>query len=159
MWESLAVCDYCAEFQPALWPTDRVARAHARSISAEMHAGFRELRMAMWMNLGRDFAGLGRTAGALQDIARIEALWADTRARFGAGGKFLFGTAFGAADAMFAPVVARLLSWKPQLSADSEAYCAAVRVIPWWRSGTMMQRPSRGNGYLMITKRPRLRSP
>ena len=115
---------------PSLWPADRVARAHARSISAEMHAGFRELRMAMWMNLGRDFAGLGRTPGALKDIARIEALWAETRARFGDGGPFLFGASFGAADAMFAPVVARFLGWKPELTAESAAYCAAVRAHP-----------------------------
>jgi glutathione S-transferase len=130
VWESLAICDYCAELEPSLWPRDRVARAHARSIAAEMHAGFRDLRSAMWMNLGRDFAGLGGTPGALHDIARIEALWAETRSRFGAGGPFLFGPAFGAADAMFAPVVARFLSWKPKISADSAAYCAAVRAHP-----------------------------
>ncbi|MBN8899928.1 MAG: glutathione S-transferase family protein, partial [Rhodospirillales bacterium] len=121
VWESLAICDYCAELAPGLWPEDRVARAHARSISAEMHAGFRELRMAMWMNLGRDFAGLGRTPGALADIARIETVWAETRAQFGAGGPFLFGPTFGAADAMYAPVVARFLSWKPELSAGSQS--------------------------------------
>jgi len=71
VWESIAVCGYCAEHAPALWPEDRIARAHARSIAAEMHAGFRELRQAMWMNLGRDFAGHGRTPGALANIARI----------------------------------------------------------------------------------------
>ncbi|HBK07153.1 MAG TPA: glutathione S-transferase [Acetobacteraceae bacterium] len=130
VWESLAICDYCAELAPGLWPEDRVARAQARSIAAEMHAGFRELRMAMWMNLGRDFGGLGRSAGALKDIARIEAVWAETRARFGEGGPFLFGAAFGAADAMFAPVVARFLSWKPEISAASAAYCSAVRAHP-----------------------------
>lgn len=130
VWESLAICDYCAEFEPALWPADRVARAHARSIAAEMHAGFRELRMAMWMNLGRDFSGFGRTQEALQDIARIEALWADTRGRFGGGGPFLFGPKLGAADAMFAPVVARFLGWRPTISAETEAYCAAVRGHP-----------------------------
>jgi glutathione S-transferase len=130
VWESLAICDYCAEFEPSLWPADRVARAQARSIAAEMHAGFRELRMAMWMNLGRDFSGRGRTPGALRDIARIEALWADTRIRFGAGGPYLFGAAFGAADAMFAPVVARFLGWKPDVSSDTAAYCAAVRNHP-----------------------------
>jgi glutathione S-transferase len=138
VWESLAICDYCAELQPALWPADRAARAHARSISAEMHAGFRELRMAMWMNLGRDFSGLGRTPGALRDIARIEALWAETRARFGGGGPFLFGAAFGAADAMFAPVVARFLSWKPEVSFETTAYCAAVRaheLVAEWYDG------------------------
>jgi glutathione S-transferase len=136
IWESLAICDYCAEFHPSLWPIDRVARAHARSIGAEMHAGFRELRMAMWMNLGRDFSGLGRTPGALSDIGRVEALWADTRARFGAGGPFLFGAEFNAADAMFAPVVARFLGWKPDISTASAAYCAAVRghplVMEWY---------------------------
>ncbi|WP_158931354.1 glutathione S-transferase family protein [Acidisphaera sp. S103] len=130
VWESMAVCDYCAEVAPGLWPADRVARAHARSISAEMHAGFRELRMAMWMNLGRDFSGLGRTPGALADIARVEALWAETRARFGGGGPFLFGASFGAADAMYAPVVARFLSWKPEVSAETSAYCSAVRAHP-----------------------------
>ena len=127
VWESLAICDYCAEFAPALWPADRVARAHARSVAAEMHAGFRDLRSAMWMNLGRDFSGLGRTPGALNDIARIEALWTDTRARFGADGPFLFGAAFGAADAMFAPVVARFLGWGVEGSAETAAYCSAVR--------------------------------
>lgn len=130
VWESLAICDYCAEIAPELWPEDRIPRAHARSISAEMHSGFRELRMAMWMNLGRDFAGKGRTAGALADIARIEALWADTRARFGSSGPYLFGYEFNAADAMFAPAVARFLTWKPELSPATLDYCNAVRNHP-----------------------------
>jgi glutathione S-transferase len=130
VWESLAICDYCAEQRPGLWPADRVARAHARSISAEMHAGFRDLRMSMWMNLGRDFSGLGRTPAALADIARIEAIWGETRARFGAGGRFLFGAEPGAADAMFAPVVARFLGWRPVISSETSAYCAAVRSHP-----------------------------
>lgn len=137
IWESLAICEYCAEQAPGLWPEDRIARAHARAIASEMHAGFRGLRSSMWMNLGRDFSPLGRTQEALADIARIEALWADTRARFGAGGPFLFGATFGAADAMFAPVVARFLSWKPVLKPETQAYCAAVRAHPlvdeWYR--------------------------
>src|ERR1700722_5642592 len=82
VWESLSVCEYCAEVTPALWPADRAARAHARSIAGEMHAGFLGLRQAMWMNLGRDFAGRGRTAAALADIARIEAVWAAALERF-----------------------------------------------------------------------------
>lgn len=130
VWESLAICDYCAEFAPALWPADRIARAHARSISAEMHAGFRDLRQAMWMNLGRDFAGLGRTPGALADIAHIERQWAETRRLYGTGGPYLFGAEFTAADAMYAPVVARFLSWKPDLTDASHAYCTAVRAHP-----------------------------
>ena len=130
VWESLAICEYCAEIDPALWPADRIARAHARAIAAEMHAGFRGLRQNMWMNLGRDFSGLGRVPDALADIARIEALWADTRARFGMGGPFLFGAAFTAADAMFAPVVARFLGWRPDLSAATRLYMDAVRAFP-----------------------------
>jgi len=130
VWESLAVCDYCAEFEPSLWPAGRVARAHAKSIAAEMHAGFRGLRQDMWMNLGRDYSGLGGTPEALSDIARIEALWAEARHRFGAGGPYLFGAAFTAADVMYAPVVTRFLTWRPRISAESAAYVAAVRAHP-----------------------------
>ncbi|MGH7153660.1 MAG: glutathione S-transferase [Acetobacteraceae bacterium] len=135
-WESLSILEYCAEQAPALWPRDRAARAHARSIAAEMHAGFTGLRGAMWMNLGRNFAGLGRTPEALADIARIEAMWAETRRRFASGGPYLFGAAFGAADAMYAPVVTRFLTWQPELSAETTAYCRAVRehklVAAWY---------------------------
>ena len=143
VWESLAICEYCAEQAPALWPSDPIARAQARSVSAEMHAGFAALREAMWMNLGADFAGRGRTPGALADIARIEALWTEARAR--SGGPFLFGAAFTAADAMFAPVVARFLTWRPELSADSLAYCAAVRAHPLvaaWYDAAAREPPS-----------------
>ncbi len=131
IWELLAIVEYCAEQAP-LWPADRAARAHARAIAAEMHAGFAALRQAMWMNIGADFAvraaGCGRTAAALADIARIEALWATTRARF--GDRFLFGADFTGADVMYAPVVARFLTWRPELSEGTRAYCAAVRAHP-----------------------------
>ena len=130
VWESLPICEYCAEVIPSLWPQDRIARAHARAIAGQMHSGFRELRIAMWMNLGRDFAGHGRTPGALVDIAAIEAVWADTRTRFGPSGPFLFGADFTAADAMYAPVVARFLTWQPAISAATRAYCDAVRAHP-----------------------------
>ncbi len=130
VWESLALCEYCAEHRPALWPASRNARAHARSIAAEMHAGFRALRLAMPMNLGRDdFAGLGHTPEALADVARIDAIWAETHAAYGQDGEFLFGP-FSAADAMYAPVVARLLTYQPTLSVTAQAYCAAVRRHP-----------------------------
>jgi len=128
VWESLAIAEYCAEIAPALWPAERVARAHARSIASEMHAGFRALRMAMPMNLGRTFPGLGRTPEALADIARVEAIWAECLALH--GGPFLFGRSFGLADAMYAPVVTRFLTWQPELSAASRAYCDAVRAHP-----------------------------
>ncbi len=96
-----------------------------------MHAGFRALRMAMPMNLGRDdYAGIGHTAEALADVARVDAIWSGTRAAYGEGGPYLFGAAFGAADAMFAPVVARLLTYRPALSEVARAYCEAVRAHP-----------------------------
>jgi glutathione S-transferase len=141
IWESLAIAEYCAELSPGLWPAETRARAHARAISAEMHSGFRGLRQAMWMNLGAEFssavAGRNRTPEALSDIARIEALWADTRARFGAGGPFLFGATFTIADVMYAPVVTRFLTWAPELTEASRAYVAAVRAHPlvdrWYR--------------------------
>ena len=130
IWETLAICEYCAEKEPSLWPEGLAARTRARVISAEMHAGFRGLRAAMPMVLGADKAGLGRTAEALADIAVIEARWRETRAEFAEGGPFLFGAAFGAADAMFAPVVTRLLTWLPEIAADTRAYCDAVRAHP-----------------------------
>lgn len=135
LWESIAIAEYCAESSRAMWPADRVARAHARSIAAEMHAGFRALRIAMPMNLGRSFPGRGRTPESLADIARVEAIWAEALAAH--GGPFLFGKAFTIPDAMFAPVVTRFLTWQPELSAVSRGYCEAVRASPlvdqWYR--------------------------
>lgn len=130
VWETLAICEYCAEIEPALWPAGRAARTRARVVSAEMHAGFRSLRVAMPMVLNKTAAGAGQTPESLADVARIEALWRETRAEFGAGGPFLFGAALNAADAMFAPVVARLLCYQPPLAADTRAYCDAVRAHP-----------------------------
>jgi glutathione S-transferase len=130
IWETLAIAEYCAELAPGLWPGDRLARAHARAIAAEMHAGFHGLRAAMPMSLFRQAEGAGRTPGALADIRRIDALWRETKARFGAGGPFLFGAAFGNADAMYAPVVARFLTYRPELTAAALAYCEAVRAHP-----------------------------
>ena len=127
IWDSLAIVEYCAEIAPHLWPADRAARAVARAVSAEMHSSYRDLRLAMPMCLGCSHPGQGRTPGALANIARIEQLWADARAHF--GGQFLFGD-FGAADAMFAPVVARFAIYRPALSLATEAYCASVRAHP-----------------------------
>jgi glutathione S-transferase len=135
VWESLAIAEYCAEFKANLWPRDRTARAHARSIASEMHAGFRGLRMAMPMNLGREFPGHGRNPDSLADIARIEAIWAEALGLY--GGPFLMGGDFGLVDAMYAPVVARFLTWKPEIALLTQAYCDAVRAHPlvdrWYR--------------------------
>ncbi len=128
VWESLAIVEYCAEHAPGMWPAAPVPRALARSVAAEMHAGFRELRMAMPFNAGLEFPGMRRTEGALADIARIEALWAECLSI--SGGPYLFGSGFGAADAMYAPVVGRFLTWQPELAAGSLAYMEAVREHP-----------------------------
>jgi glutathione S-transferase len=130
IWETIAIAEYCAEFAPALWPGDRLARAHARAIAAEMHAGFRALRIAMPMNLGRTYAGLGQNPESLADIARIDRLWNATRAQYGAEGPYLFGETFNAADAMYAPVVTRFLTFGVPLSETAQAYCHAVRAQP-----------------------------
>ena len=125
VWDSLAIAEYCAEAKPELWPVDRVKRAAARSISAEMHAGFGALRKAMPMNLGRD-RQTAASADVTADIARIEAIWRAART----GSQFLYQGHFGAADAMYAPVVARFLSYRPELAADTRDYCHAVRQHP-----------------------------
>jgi glutathione S-transferase len=128
IWESLAILEYCAEIQPALWPADPVRRARARSIAAEMHAGFRALRIAMPMTILNTFPSQQSSTEVLADIARIEAIWRDALEE--SGGPFLFGTGFGAADAMFAPVACRFLTWQPELSATGQAYVQAVRAHP-----------------------------
>lgn len=128
VWESSAICEYCAERAPGLWPGDCVVRAHARSLSGEMHAGFRGLRSAMFFNAACEFPGAGRTAEALADIARIEAAWAEALGAY--GGPYLFGRDFTLADAMFAPVAGRFLTWKPEITARSRAYVEAVRAHP-----------------------------
>jgi glutathione S-transferase len=136
VWDSLAICEYVAELAPeaGLWPADPAARAVARSVSAEMHSGFVSLRTTMPMNLRSDRKGKGMTEATAADIARIEALWADARARFGspAGGPFLFG-AFTIADAMFAPVVTRLETYGAPVSPESRAYMDAVLALPAMR--------------------------
>jgi len=126
VWESLAIGEYCAELEPALWPADRIVRARARSIAAEMHASFRALRIAMPMNCGRENRPLagGIPPDVAADLARIEAIWA------AAEGPYLFGDDFTVADAMFAPVVSRLISYAVPMQGASLAYRDAVRAHP-----------------------------
>lgn len=128
IWETLAIIEYLAETCPdaGLWPTDPAARAQARAVSAEMHAGFAPLRTHMPMDLRGAYPGQGRGPGVEADVARIVKIWTQCRARFGAGGDFLFG-AFGAADAMFAPVVGRLRTF----GVDLPEVCAAYRDAVW----------------------------
>lgn len=131
VWESLAICEYVAEKQPQrrLWPTHPAARAHARAVSCEMHAGFAALRQHMNMNCRRHLPGKGRTPEALKDIERILALWNDCRQRFGEGGDFLFGR-FSIADAMYAPVVLRFVTYAVDLDPVAAAYVQAITTLP-----------------------------
>ena len=121
-----------------LWPADLSARAHARAISSEIHAGFADLRRAMWMNTRKRFPGKGRTPEALADVARICAIWREAQQRYGAGGPFLYGKTMTMADAMYAPVVCRFVTWEPELPADAKAYVTAVwdhPLLQEWRRG------------------------
>ena len=129
VWDSLSICEYLAEKHPGLWPQDPAARALARSVSAEMHSGFANLRAKMSMNIRKRYPGLGRTPESLADVARIVSLWSDCRARYGKGGRFLFG-AFSIADAMYAPVVLRFRTYEVELPADCRAYSDAVLALP-----------------------------
>ena len=132
--ESLAIVEFVAETHPdlAIWPRDRAARALARAISSEMHAGFMKLRQACPTNFRRRPKAIPLDAGVRADVDRIEAIWADARARFGQGGPFLFG-AFSAADAMYAPVVNRLDAYAIPVTPASRAYMEAVMALPSWR--------------------------
>jgi glutathione S-transferase len=131
VWDSLAICEYVAERHPELqlWPAAGAARAVARSVSAEMHAGFQHLRSNMGMNCRGRFPGLGRTVEVAGEIERIQRLWADCRARFGGTQPFLFGP-FSIADAMFAPVVLRFRTYQVQLNPVCREYADAVLGLP-----------------------------
>jgi len=133
VWETLAILEYLADKLPAarLWPADAAARAHARAVASEMHAGFAPLRRACPMNMWRPVMPHALTPEVKADVARIDALWADCRSRFGGGGKFLFG-AFGAVDAMYAPVVSRFHTYGIEVGAASRAYMAAMMALPAW---------------------------
>jgi glutathione S-transferase len=121
VWDSLAIGEYLADKFPGsgLWPAAPAHRAHARSVSAEMHAGFVELRTHMPMNVRSRYPGRGRTAAVAADIARIGEIWRDCLRR--SGGPFLFG-GFGLADAMYAPVATRFLTYAVELDAELAAY-------------------------------------
>lgn len=130
IWDSLAICEYLAEQFPDkhMWPTNVAARAMARSMCAEMHAGFADLRQAMWMNVRARFPGKGRTTGAQADIGRISELWEDCLAQYGHH-EFLFGD-FSIADAYFAPVVMRFATYEVTLAPALQAYCERVKAHP-----------------------------
>ena len=133
VWESLAILEYLDEKYPhaQLWPADPVARAHARVIAAEMHAGFVPLRRHLPMNMWRPVIRRELPPEVQSNVRRIEAMWTDCRARYGTGGAFLFG-AFGAADAMYAPVVSRFHTYAVEVGPVARGYMDAVMALPAW---------------------------
>ncbi len=130
VWNTLAIAEYLAETFPkaGLWPADRVARAHARAICGEMNSGFANLRASLPMNLKAHFPRHKIWAGAKPDIERIVEIWSECLARY--GGPFLFGKKRCAADAMFAPVVTRFLTYDVPVNPACLAYCDTIMTMP-----------------------------
>jgi glutathione S-transferase len=133
VWESLAILEYLADKFPAagLWPREADARAHARAVACEMHSGFSSLRNLLPMNIHRPAIRRPLDAGAAADVARIQSIWTESRDRFGASGPFLYG-AFGAADAMYAPVVWRFHTYAVEVGPSARTYMAAMMGLPAW---------------------------
>jgi glutathione S-transferase len=141
VWESTAILEYLAEKFPEkqLWPTDTKARAEARVVVAEMHAGFSALRGECPMNMRRPVKARVLSEAAKADVARIEEMWAQCRAR--SGGPFLFGK-FGAADAMYAPVVSRFHTYGIDVSRETRGYMEVVMALPAfaeWRAASIAE--------------------
>jgi glutathione S-transferase len=134
IWESLAILEYVAEKFPAasLWPKEVAARAHARVVANEMHAGFQAMRNHLSMNFARRVIKRDLTPEVIANVRRIEELWADCRARFGKGGPFLFG-AFSNADAMYAPVVGRFHTYDVDVGEGTRAYMKTIMALPAWQ--------------------------
>jgi glutathione S-transferase len=137
IWDSLSIIEYVAERFPEarLWPEDRASRAHARSISAEMHSGFVALRSECGMNLHRPIRAIALSADARANVARIQEIWLECRERYGKLGPFLFGN-FGAADAMFAPVVHRFRTYAIGVAPEAQAYMETMMALPAFREWT-----------------------
>ena len=138
VWDTLAIADYLNELYPdaEMLPADRIARAHCRSISGEIHSGFANLRSALPMNLKVRHDRFPVFSGARPDIERIETIWQECLTRY--GGPYLFGPAPTIADAMYAPVTTRFRTYAVMLSALSEAYCdtiAAWAPMQVWQAG------------------------
>jgi glutathione S-transferase len=133
IWESLAILEYLAEKHPGanLWPDEMRARNHARVVATEMHGGFQALRKNCPMNLWLPVKSRPLPDDAMADVRRIMTLWADCRTRFGQRGPFLFGD-FSAADAMYAPVIARLHTYCVCVDGQTRGYMDAVMALPAW---------------------------
>ena len=130
VWDTLAIAEYLNELRPeaGLLPESRAARAHCRSICGEMHSGFSNLRSALPMNLRARYPGFKVWAGVQADIDRVVAIWRECLAKY--GGPFLFGAKPTMADAMYAPVATRFLTYDIKLDSDCAAYCATIMAMP-----------------------------
>ena len=130
IWDTLAIAEYLNEIMPqaGLMPADRAARARCRAISGEMHSGFSNLRSALPMNIKAHHPGFKIWAGAQADIERVLSIWRECLAE--SKGPFLFGPRPCMADAMFAPVVTRFLTYDVKLDSDCAAYCNAIMALP-----------------------------
>ena len=142
VWNTLAIAQYLNEIRPdaGLMPAERIARAHCRSVSGEMNSGFANLRAALPMNLKGHFPRHKVWAGAQPDIDRIVEIWTDCLARY--GGPFLFGAQRSMADAMYAPVVTRFLTYDVPLPAACQAYCHTIMALPEmqeWVAAAMLE--------------------
>jgi len=133
IWESLAILEYLAEKFPTagLWPKDTAARARARAIACEMHAGFLPLRRRLPMNVARPVKTRTLDDDAAANVARVDSIWSECRGKFGMDGPFLFGP-FGAVDAMYAPVVWRFHTYAIEVSATARSYMQAMMALPAW---------------------------
>jgi glutathione S-transferase len=142
IWDTLAIAEYLDETMPkaGLLPKDKVARAHCRSICGEMHSGFTNMRSALPMNMKAHHPGFKVWAGAQADIDRVISIWRDSLAA--STGPDLFGKTPGMADAMFAPVVTRFITYDVKLDSDCAAYCKAIMALPAmkeWQEGAMAE--------------------
>ncbi|MDH5287185.1 MAG: glutathione S-transferase family protein [Betaproteobacteria bacterium] len=133
VWESLAIAEYLAERHAGMWPADPKARAFARSMCAEMHAGFRDLRNDMTMCIRERLDVRPWSPGLARDIERVCALWGEARRRFGGGGDYLFG-AFSIADAFFAPVAFRFQTYLVEPQGEAHAYWRRLLAHPFLRA-------------------------
>ncbi|MCI4588987.1 glutathione S-transferase [Sphingobium sp. BYY-5] len=133
VWDTLAIAEYLHELYPdaGMYPADRIIRAHCRSVSGEIHSGFANLRSALPMNLKVRHARFPVFPGARPDIERVEAIWAECLDNY--GGPWLFGDRPTVADAMFAPVAQRFLSYAVPLTQKSAAYCQTINGWPLMR--------------------------
>src|SRR5215471_4395822 len=130
VWDTLAIAEYLNEIKPeaGLWPADAVARAHCRAVCGEMHSGFANLRSALPMNLKARHPGFKVWAGARADIERVTAIWRECLQQY--GGPYLFGQKPRAADAMYAPVCTRFLTYDVAVDPASAQYCRTIMALP-----------------------------